>query len=473
MDPELKSLIDSLTKNPDSIKDLPHDEVIRLHKLMNPYAPSGADTKEYINISISNQRDEYLRKFLMTSMVGYLFRTLDEWDPYEDCEKERDEQCAKIIKEQVARFLSRNLKYNPDRHVASTHSANAGDPERSTKEAMLETRMNRPSPPNSPTTSTIADAAKQTWQTLMETTRTLSTCIAVADDENKGILVKHKAKCDDLIHTLNTYVVPLCEQDTHDVYLVDPPTDVYYHLDRYISNNYEQLREATAVLFNDKPDLEFAIHYYGHYETKDAADEFKRRNEARFINPVFTIENGAWTLLGPFKENRDRIEFYNKNTEILRRIFEQMEADQKLGKDLMKKKVMRQKKKEYVDTGLDPKGLEEYKAAVGTIESLGAKPILTREEKEKLADAVKVKEMGEVPENAIQVDVFHKTHEGKLAKGKFYTQSEDPKFMSEQIEEMRNRLLGTGKRVHDRHGNVINIEDRKKIPLTQSSNNNQ
>jgi hypothetical protein len=457
MDPELQTLIDSVLLNPEKIYDLPEDKVIELHQALDRgmYAPSDASDKEYINISISNLRDEYQRKFLMTSIIGYLFQTLDEWDPYEDCsESERDEQLSKIVKGQVSRFLERNLKYNPNRHVSGAHT-NSKDTERPTKDSMLESRL-VPVVNTLSTNAAVLDTAKRTYQSLVKTDRVLTSCVdslAETDAEMHGVILKQREECRDLLRSVGTGVKQLCDKDTTDTYLIEPPVDVFYHWDRYIHNNYEQLREATNVLYNDKPDLEFAIHYFGHYDTKEKADTFKRKNESRFISPVLTIENGAWTLLGPFKENRGRVEFYNKNTEILKRIFDQMETDQKLGKDLMKKKVIKAKTKEYRQFDGDPKGLEEYKDAMGTIESLGAQPILSLDEKRKLAEAVKVRDMAEVPADAIQVDVFQKDKDGNLIKGKFYTKAEDPQSVTEQMNKIKGKVL------RDKYGNKVSLSE--------------
>jgi len=37
---------------------------------------------------------------------------------------------------------------------------------------------------------------------------------------------------------------------------------------------------------------------------------------------------GKWTMLGPFRHNRDKISYLNKNTEVLARILEQHKKDQ-------------------------------------------------------------------------------------------------------------------------------------------------
>lgn len=231
-------------------------------------------------------------------------------------------------------------------------------------------------------------------------------------------------------------------EEVRGVYNWIPPVNVFHHFDRYLSNHYEQLREAVHVLYNDKPDIEYAVCYHDTFNTEEDAKNWRIMHENKFITAVFGICNGKWTLMGPFKQNRDRIDFYNKNTEIIKRMFEQMESDQRLGADLMKKRVAIEKEKSIKANGLDDPQLEQYRQALGTIESLGAKKVLSKEEKAKLEEAYRVKESEEVPENAIQVDYFGTDSEGKFVKNKFYTQAEAPTYLADQIEEENRRRKG-------------------------------
>ena len=44
-------------------------------------------------------------------------------------------------------------------------------------------------------------------------------------------------------------------------------------------------------------------------------------------------------MLADFKENRKKIEFYNRNTEVLKRILDRHADDKKLGSELMKNRI--------------------------------------------------------------------------------------------------------------------------------------
>lgn len=258
-------------------------------------------------------------------------------------------------------------------------------------------------------------------------------------DDLSGLLSKHRSGLEDEAQKLYELAPQLLEE-VKGAYEWIPSTNVFYHWDRYLSNHYEQIREATAILYNEKPDIEFQLQYYGSFDTVEAAREFERKYESNVITSVYTIQNGGWTILGPFKENRSRIDFYNKNTEIIKRMFEQAESDQALGKDLMQKRIRRAKKDNILSAGPDDPGLAKYKAAVNTIEALGAKEGLSREEKDKLAQAYRDKEMAEVPEDAIQVDVFGPDGKGGMQKSHFYTQAEAPEFMEQNIADQHDKM---------------------------------
>lgn len=231
-----------------------------------------------------------------------------------------------------------------------------------------------------------------------------------------------------------------------------PPVDVFHHFDRFLTNHYEQLRECVNILYCEKPDIEFAVQFYGKsHSTHQEALQAVASIRDRVTTAVYSISNEGWFLLGPFKQNRERVEFYNKNTEILKRMMEQAESDSRLGADLMKKRVVRKKEQNIIECGPEDPGLVKYQEALGVIERLGSKPLLTKEEKDKMAEAVRTKEMAEVPPDAIQVDVHKPVVDADgnttLQREKFYTQAEAPKFMEENLKEQNDICEAVGKGV--------------------------
>ncbi|HVE13816.1 MAG TPA: hypothetical protein VNI01_10515, partial [Elusimicrobiota bacterium] len=255
-----------------------------------------------------------------------------------------------------------------------------------------------------------------------------------------------------------------------------PPQDTFHRWQFYTDCNYEQLRRVTQALYPERPDIDFAIAPWQAYEGPAAGADawfaaFCRRWEDKTPSSIFSVEVGrGWTLLGSFAKNRDRTEFYNRNTEVLERIIRRHEEDQKLGAQLMKKRIQVKKAENIRRDGPDAKGLGAYRQNQGglevhgaqklppeelkrleaaggdlkkaedlrllseyraTIKELGeAKRELTFDEQRNLDIArrsiARAEEMAAVPPDAVQVDVFATDGRGGFSRSHFYTEAEAP-----------------------------------------------
>ena len=78
---EIKSLAKKLCDELDSsvLENLNEEQLLKLRKELNPYGKIIDGEKKYINISYSNLREEYIKKFMMTALIGFLNRMCDEW----------------------------------------------------------------------------------------------------------------------------------------------------------------------------------------------------------------------------------------------------------------------------------------------------------------------------------------------------------------------------------------------------------
>lgn len=475
---QLRELGQKIATNPDAVYDLNPEQSIEVRKYLNPLGTVVSAKKCYANISLINWKEKYLRRLHLTTLVGYIYRTLEEYEPQEELERENarfaaackgvdnydavkseHESRTKLIKSTargiIKKFLNRNFKYNPDNHLRSAHSENPSDPERKPKDeairnacavadsaaAIEEKLASRPEA----TYKYLRSNLLTTYQTALEAMETLKATIGVIlnpdiDREDKqGILLKKYKQLLDLVADMKKIAEPLAAADSLSAWKVDPPIDAFHQFDRYLTNHYEQLREVVQALYNEKSDFEFAAILYDLYKTPESAREYRIQHDAEFRADVLTIENGAVTLLGPFKENRQRIDYYNRNTEVMKRMMEQLESDHKLGKDLMEKQVKMQKRKNINEAGPDAPGLAAYAKTMNQVQELGAKKVLTREEQEDLANAKTqaqaIRDDYEIPDDAIQVDMFFpkSTDDGTvtLNKTKFYTQAEAPLHMQE------------------------------------------
>jgi hypothetical protein len=474
----IQELIAEATKNPAILDELSNDKLDELRRAINPYGYIVTGDESYVNISLINYKDEYLRKLLITSLVGYLYRLAYEYKPLECEELElqydrkigeaADAETAKALREEkerkcteytntcrkiIERFLNRNFNYNPDKHIRGAHTANKDDPERKPKDELIremcktakrangvESKM-KENPEN--TFKYMRSQTLNTYNSAQCALELTNNVIKMLDDpytditDKKVILTRCSQKLSGVVKDMKRVAEPLSAADCLPMVKVEPPHDVFYHYNRYITNHYEHLRDVCTALYCEKQDIEYAIIYYDHFKSEAEAREHRIKHQSEFRASTFTVSNQGITLLGPFKENRDRVDFYNKNTDILKQMMEQMELDHKLGKDLMEKSVKREKTKDIARAGLDNKGLSEYVSVMNEVRKLGAKEVLTKEDKEKLFELQRAKEQLEVPQDMIAMDVFlpiedEATGEQKLVRDTLYTQAEEPLHLTEK-----------------------------------------
>lgn len=485
---KLKELSAKIASDPDSVYDLAPAEAIEVRKFMNPLGGVVTAKKTYVNLSIINWKEKYMRRIHMTALIGYLYRTLEEHQPeeierenrnharatdymvgrhgveYRDSPEYKDAENAhaarvKLLKSTahgiIKKFLDSNFEHNPDIHLRGSHTDNSDDPERqpvddairaacSTASTASEIDAKLESRPDA-TYQYLREHLLATYQAAIQASNTIKATLsviidpAIKTDDKQGLLFKKYKQLLDTCEDMKKIAEPLASADTLSAWKVNPPADVFHQFDRYLTNHYEQVREVCAALYNEKPDFEYAVILYDAFKTPEAAREYRIQHENEFRTEVLTVENSAVTLLGPFVENRQRIDFFNKNTEVMKRMMDQLESDHKLGKDLMEKQVRAKKKKNIEEAGPDHPALAAYAKTMNRVQELGAKKILTREEQESLAAAKVaadlIREDYEIPDDTVQVDMFFPRTESDgtttLTKTKFFTQAEAPLHMQE------------------------------------------
>lgn len=258
-----------------------------------------------------------------------------------------------------------------------------------------------------------------------------------------------------------------------DVIPVVPPQDTHHRFNYYLEVNMEAIREATNSIYHDKPGLDFALHLMDStIGTQEEVDEwgerFRDENQDNVISGIKLIRYGGWTLLGDFERNREKANIYNRHTDILAKILRRHEEDQKFGELMMRQRVRKAKADNIAKEGPDAPGLGEYKAqhpVQGATEAISAlerrrleraqgnlkvareleyyesyekraKELeqmarlreLSAEEKRELQTALeemaKAEEMLDVPDDAIQVDVWSMNpKKGTAEKTKFFTKA--------------------------------------------------
>lgn len=237
----------------------------------------------------------------------------------------------------VQDFLDEYLVYNPDNHVQCAYKPNYDDP--------LRTPL------------------KTAWLKFHE----------------NGDEAAYNAAVDEHAHKVDE--VRVIKEAEYERKLV-PPDDTFFRWQRYIDNNYEELRQATDDIYAEKSDVEFSLVPLATFEgpldeIQAQAAEWQRKYAEEFEGDVYQATFGVHNMLGSWAQNRDRRDFYTKNSEILKRIIQQNEDDQKMGKRLMKERSDKKRKENEAETGPADSGLKTYRknrhAGAGGLESGGAK----------------------------------------------------------------------------------------------------
>lgn len=483
---ELHDLALRIADDPDEIGKIDHDDLVALRRHISPASGIVPAKPCFANMSIVNWDERAMKRHIMTGLIGYLYRTLDEYEPIDELDREdrRHKKAleslgatatpadrAALIAEHDRRvelltstargisrkFLNRNFDFNPDLHVRGAHSKSSG--ERKSKIDGIK-ECAQAAIVATTATAKIADSPDRAFQFIRSHILTTYQEVKIAADaikaaidalrvlpepalsaaaDARGILVRKWAILNQHLDKLSAIAKPIATADTLAEWTIDPPANVFHQFDRYLTNHHEQLRDVVSALYDEQFDIEFSIILYDAFKTPEAAREHQVRHNDEFRHEVLTIANNGITMLGSFKENRDKVDYYNKNTEILKRMHDQLEQDHKLGADLMKKKVDTKKRKNIAEAGPDAPGLAAYSKSMNTVAELGAKKQLSKEDADKYAEALKtardIKDDYEVPDDAIQIDMFYPAVvDGKpvLNKKKFYSQAEKPTFMQDE-----------------------------------------
>lgn len=483
------SIKDQLAKSPNFVSQLTEEETLETRRAMSPLGSIVSPNKRWANLSICNYKEAWMRKFYLHSVTGYLFRLAQEYSPEEEIEtlhlwydaqvrklqsaqkptntdgendialrqqiadlraeeKQRVEETETVYREFLNRFLCRHFTYNPDHHLRKMHN-DKGPQEQAKRAEMIKERctLRQASP-------TVDDKLKQqpekvytfmrnhlldTYQFALQTAQFMESALCVTGDtkitleEQRGILNKRYGELTKMLAGLKKIAEPISQVETYEALARDLPADLTCHFDRYVSNHYEALREITNVLANETVDIEFSVVLYDVFKSEKAAHEHLMAHEKEFVLEPITVENQGQTLLGPFKENRERANFYNQRTDLLLKMHEQQKADQRLAEDIKKKKVEAEKRKEIQREGPDKSGLTQFSEVMNGARAMGAGKILDKKTMEKLEAERRIAEDSAVPKKAIQVDVYKTEYDDKgvpvMRKSVLYTREEPLKFL--------------------------------------------
>lgn len=419
---ELTKLLEELDE--DTISKMDDSEILELRKKLNPYGRTIQGSNKVVTFSYTDLQGQYQKKILTTAMIGYLNRMCDEWEVptgvpvvsvYEYCKNPEllnefengldkpTEQLLNDINENkkmmekrviVKEFLEHMFQYNPDIHVRSAYKPNPKDTTRN----ILET----------PAAQLAIYELKKKDNIFKEDMHQYEIDVLVRKQaEENGEKFKESVKPSEKV------VTDITKFTTEMI----PPQDIYHRFNHYYETNYEELQSIVEDLYCEKPCFETAVNPYCVHDTDEDADKFINKHKDEVISTIYKAHTGKWNIISPFKKVRESMKFFNKNTEVLEQIADQIEKDAKIGAELMKKRIKVQKKKNIKVEGADDPEFIKWKATNTTLKDMGAE---TLNEKD-LED--------ECPMDALEVPVYRIGKGGTEMKvSKFYTEvtKDDP-----------------------------------------------
>lgn len=468
---ELSHILDEL--KPEDLSNLPDEDVLKMRKKLNPYGRTIEGADNYLNFSITQISHEYWKKLIITGFVGYLNRMNDEWKVPEgvpvvpvyeylddrsklntpetilkkneksiiyDYEFNRKWMEKRLI---VKEFLEEFLQFNPDEHVRSAHKPCRADKERkpvdSAAAKLAVDHLKKTDKDFRAKEELYNDVQKFADNTTVKTKKIKKT---VMGKDGKKKVVLREVPVDDNGVEIKETIVDVSKKITD----VDPtlprttrgmipPHDTFGRFKMYLQANYEELRDVTNDLYCEKPQFELAINPYSWHATQEEAEAYKKKHRNEVIAEIFTVCSGKWNLFDCFKEQRESVNFYNDNTIILEEMIKQHEKDERLGQDLMKKRIEKLKKKNIIESGPDAESFKKWRGQNSELTKLGASHI---------GDMVD----DDCPPDAIEVPVWRLASGGlEITKDKFYSMAEAPEF----VKEAQDKAIASGDMVLKGH----------------------
>ncbi len=121
-----------------------------------------------------------------------------------------------------------------------------------------------------------------------------------------------------------------------EAYLV-PPSDTFSAFNTYLDSNYEHLRQCTDDIYGDVSDFETAILAREVFPNEEKAEKWKEKYANEITLSCMRTQFGAWTLVDPWRKNREKIRSTNENNKLVDHIIKTKEEEERMGKKLLRK----------------------------------------------------------------------------------------------------------------------------------------
>lgn len=477
----IDQIISEIEEDPDKIDemDLSEEQISAIRQHINPYVNTITGSNKITCLSHTNMTKDYLTKLLTTTMIGFLYRMCDEYEILdEELNQEindddfmdevpnpdlNDEVLVNTKKENIYRDVK--LNYIKEHNLAPTKEVDGNivfiD---EVKNVLENTQLSEDDELNISTESNnqFAEFFKPRY-VLNQVKRAeyVDNLIKHQSQEEQVIIKRFLNKLFEYnpdLHTQSSYhenikdperrsLKPVSREEKDKtkhmtleqlLHTKTPPNDTFLRLNYYYDVNHEEMRDVVRDIYCCKPDIDVVINVYEQFDSIEEAEHYVKKHQDEVKTDILTLTNNSWNFIGPFKKNRERINFYNKNTAILEAIFKQQEEDSKLGAELMKDRVRKKKVRNTKYMGKDAPEFKKFiKENPSGASSLGAIKITNEdEEKVEITEEYEIAETGAkidedgIPEDSVKIGVTSiNAKTGKVKSSEIYTKAKAPENM--------------------------------------------
>lgn len=446
---DIDEFIKELENNPDAVNNMTAEQVEELEKKLNPYGSTIYGDEKYTCLSFTNLREKYMTKLLTTALIGFTYQMKDEHTVEDnDTNVQLDVNDFTVVKEHPDKNnkdVVEKVRQQAYNKFIFEHKKNKENIEECKDSEIITEELEQQACDyaNKHVESIFKDEKVVDYHNMSFTQEKL--CLEQAEKEKKVIsrFLNKLFKFNPNVHAINSFSSlkknadpeRSCINSDGTAIFNEVPSDTFNRFQMYYDVNYEKLREAVMYLYTDKPDIEVAVNVYDSFDSLEECQEFVEKNKNKVITNIYTLTNSKWNLMGSFKENRDKLNFYNKNTVILENIIKQQEEDAKTGKELLSKRVKKMKTKNVKRYGKDHPNFIKYKKQnLDGVYDTTITKITENEDEIFVESEVEVSETGGnvdsdgVPEDALEIKVTSinaATQEVKQTS--IYTKAEEPK----------------------------------------------
>lgn len=437
----LNKLLDDIAKDASVIDTLPDDQLLQLQKLISPYGtvPESTGVDRWTCLSFTNLRQEYMKKMLITGLVGYLYRKCDEYgrqfkdtvenmDDMEAAERQviaNQKRLAELEVEIITALKERNaleekVKVDEVEEVANKTLYDARKTEM-TKEKILELRD----------FATVLHENQDKLRLKNKEIIRLEEEMDAIQGFGKRFIIRQfldeQFRFNPDKHVRSSYFESNSTANKTGGAAIEkftPPDDTLHNFQYYLDSNYEEIRGVAERVYRMTPDLEVGIIPYADFNSERDADDFVTRNKGSVIADIRTLKYGKWNFIESFKQNRDKIEAYRGT--IVEDILNQVRDDTKIGAEMVRNKATRRARANLKEQGPAPKAMTEYMSSRIPANMSNVVNEETKEEEAKRiyeehqekkreyeCELLKSAETEETPHDAVRVNVYTMRAGGK------------------------------------------------------------